>query len=54
MSQKKNRYDDGNIPEIDLPKPTDGISHIPEEMPESGKTIPEQIQEPDRQEARYD
>ncbi|MGN0399758.1 MAG: hypothetical protein ACI4EO_06485 [Blautia sp.] len=29
----KERYDDGNIPEIDLPHSTDAVNVIPDEVP---------------------
>ena len=29
----KNTYDDGNIPEIDTPKPDNAINVIPDEVP---------------------
>lgn len=33
-----NVYDDGNIPEIDLPKPDQATNAIPQEMPYREKT----------------
>ena len=37
----KNVYDDGNIPEIDLPKPSNKSYDIPSELPVRTEPLPE-------------
>lgn len=37
----KNVYDDGNIPEIDLPKTSNAAYEVPDEFPVSTEPLPE-------------
>ena len=37
----KNVYDDGNIPEIDLPKTSNATYDVPDEFPVSTEQLPE-------------
>ena len=37
----KNIYDDGDIPEIDLPKPSNKSYDMPSELPVSTEPLPE-------------
>ena len=37
----KNEYDDGNIPEIDLPKPSNKSYDTPSELPVITEPLPE-------------
>ena len=37
----KNVYDDGNIPEIDLPKTSNATYDVPDEFPVSTEPLPE-------------
>lgn len=38
--EKTDVYDDGNIPEIDLPRSSDATTQIPEELPRPRKDGP--------------
>ncbi len=37
----RNLYDDGNIPEIDMPKSSNATYEVPDELPVSTEPLPE-------------
>ncbi|PWJ78846.1 UNVERIFIED_CONTAM: hypothetical protein C7383_101215 [Murimonas intestini] len=41
MEKMKSTYDDGNIPEIDMPQSDNATNNIPEEFPVTVEPLPE-------------